>query len=109
MSQTCYEIYGVQIDPGESTFLELDAEIGQCSNNGDVGYLRAGRYDERMTFLALRWREVPLGEYTFHSGERATATAARRHEWNIKLRRAAYERGYVVVEGPGWFTVPEEG
>jgi hypothetical protein len=106
--QTCYTIYGLLVDPGEKTFVDLDEEIGQVRNDGRVGYFRAGAYDNDMTFLALRWREVKLGDYVMHPGDRPHASEEDRRVWNDRLRRAAERLGLRVLDGPGWFTIPDE-
>jgi hypothetical protein len=108
MKQTCYTLYGLRVDPGEKSFVDLDEEIGQVANDGNVGYFQAGAHDEDMTFLALTWREVELGEYVMHPGDRAHASAADRDQWNEALRAAAQRLGLRVIDGPGWFTVPDE-
>lgn len=108
MKRTCYTIYGLRVDPGEKSFVELDEEIGQVTNNGQVGYFQAGAYDNNMTFLALAWKEVEPGEYVMHPGDRAHATEEDRAERNGKLRDAAEKLKLRVIDGPGWFTIPDE-
>lgn len=105
---TCYDIYGLRVDPGDKTFVELDEEIGQVANDGTVGYFQAGAYDRNMTFLALTWREVKPGDYAMHPGDRPHASAADRAKWNSALRASAEKLGLRVLDGPGWFTIPAE-
>lgn len=105
---TCYTIYGVRVDPGDKSFVDLDEMIGQVSNNGLVGYFQAGAYDENMTFLALTCKEVTPGEYVMHPGDRPHATEEDRAYWNGKLRQAAQKLHMRVIDGPGWFTIPDE-
>lgn len=108
MNRTCYTVYGLLVDPGEMTFTDLEGAIGQVSNDGRVGYFQAGAHDREMTFLALNWREVALGDYEMHPGDRPHATQEDRDKWNAALRRAARGLGLRVLDGPGWFTVLDE-
>lgn len=108
MKQTCYTIYGMLVDPGDLTFAELKDDPGQCANNGRAGYFQAGRYGNAMTFLALNWREVEPGEYVMHPGDRPHATKEDRNRWNEALRKEADRLELRVVDGPGWFTIPDE-
>jgi hypothetical protein len=106
--RTVKEIYGLRV-PDETDWLLLDEDPGQCCNNGQVGYFRAGAYDRNMMFLALRWREVAPGDYTYHSGEKPNASKFVRDHWNSDLRAEADRLGLEIIEGPGWFTIPSEG
>lgn len=108
MKQTCYTIYGLRVDPGERTFVELEEEVGQVTNNGEVGYFQAGVYDANMTFLALTVKRVEPGDYVMHPGERPSANQADRDKWNHALRIRARELGMQVIDGPGWFTIPDQ-
>lgn len=107
MKQTCYTLYGLLVDPGELTLEDLE-RIGQVRNDGRVGYFEAGAHDREMTFLALTCREVELGDYVMHPGDRPHASEADRAKWNEALRRAAAKTRMRVLDGPGWFTVPDE-
>lgn len=108
MKQTCHTIYGLRVDPGEKSFVELDEEIGQVRNDGTVGYFQAGAYEDSMTFLALTWREVEAGDYVMHPGDRAHAPREDRDVWNSQLRQAAGRLDLRIIDGPGWFTIPDE-
>lgn len=105
---TCYTIYGLLVDPGERSFVELDEEIGQVANDGRVGYFQAGEYDNDMTFLALTCREVEPGEYIMHPGDRPHTPESDRNRWNAALRAAAQKHNLRIIDGPGWFTIPDE-
>jgi hypothetical protein len=106
--QDTVSFYGLRVQD-DADWEELDESIGQCSNNGVVGYLQAGACDQDMTFLALWWRHVEPGEYVLHSGERPVASEEQRREWNDQLRAVAQRLGLEVVDGPGWFTMPDVG
>lgn len=107
--------YGVRV-PDDTAWLALEEDPGQCRNNGDtnvyggqIGYLQAGAYDQDMTFLAINWKHIEPGEYVFHSGEYPNANKFERDRWNDDLRAEADRLGLEIVEGPGWFTLPDEG
>lgn len=108
MKQTCYTIYGLRVDPGEKSFVDLDEEVGQVTNDGNVGYFQAGAYDRNMTFLALTWKEVKPGGYEMHPGDRPCALQEDRDKWNEALYSSARDLGLRVTDGPGWFTIPDE-
>lgn len=108
MKQTCYTIYGLLVDAGDKSVVELNEDPGQCSNNGEVGYFQAGVYDDNMTFLALKCREVEPGDYVMHPGDRPQASEEDRWQWNALLRSAAVRLGLRILDGPGWFTIPDE-
>lgn len=106
--RSVYEIYGLRVQD-DADWLALEEDPGQCRNDGSVGYIQAGAYNRDMVFLALRWREVEPGEYTYHSGEQPNANRATRTRWNRDLRAVADRLNLTVLEGPGWFTIPDEG
>ena len=105
--QSVYKIYGVRV-PDDTDGLIVEDDIGQCRNDGAVGVFWAGAYDNNMTFLALRWKELEPGEYTHHSGVHANASLTDRDRWNDDLRAMADHLGLEIVEGPGWFTIFDE-
>lgn len=108
MRQTCYTLYGVRVDTGDKTYTQLHSEQGACRNNGSIGCFQAGADGRRMAFLALTLREVGPGDYVMHPGERPCASQADRHRWNAALRSCARRLELRIVDGPGWFTVPDE-
>lgn len=108
ISRTVISIYGIRICD-DTDWLALDNDPGQCRNSGQVGYIRAGAYDRQMMFLALRWKHVEPGEYILHSGERPNANKFERDRWNSDLHAEADRLGLEIIDGPGWFTMPDEG
>lgn len=104
---TVYSIYGLRVTD-DADWLLLEDDPGQCCNDGTVGYFQAGIHDNNMTFLAIRWEEIKPGNYTFHSGEGPNASKFVRDRWNDDLRTTAARLGLNVIEGPGWFTIPNE-
>lgn len=115
ISITVTHFYGVRI-PDDTDWLALEDDPGQISYNGDtnvyggrVGYLMAGAYDADMMFLAINWQHIEPGGYVYHSGEKPNANKFERDRWNDDLRAMADHLGVEIIEGPGWFTVPDEG
>jgi hypothetical protein len=107
MNVTVYAIFGIRVSDETDPF-QLEEEIGQCLNNGEVGAFWAGARDKNMTFLARSWDTIPVGEYVFHHGEKPNMTKFERDHWNDQLRSTAERLGLTIVDGPGWFTIPSE-
>lgn len=107
MQRTTYSIYGIRL-PDDTDGHALEELTGQCTNDGAVGVFWAGAHDRDMTFLALRWTEIEPGNYVYHSGDGPNASRFTREQWNSQLRDAAARLGVEIVEGPGWFTIPDE-
>lgn len=112
---TVTHFYGVRV-PDDTDWLALDEDPGPCRNNGgteayngQVGYTKAGAYDQDMMFLCINWKHVEPGEYILHSGEKPNANKFERDRWNDDLRAEADRLGLEIIDGPGWFTMPDEG
>lgn len=108
ISRTVTHFYGVRV-PDDTDWLALEDDPGHCLNNGEVGVFRAGAYDKHMVFLAREWRRIEPGEYVFHSGVHAVAPKFERDRWNDDLTTVADRLGLDIIDGPGWFTMPDEG
>jgi len=114
-SITVTHFYGVRI-PDDTDWMALDEDPGQCHNNGDtsvydgkIGYLMAGAYDADMKFLAVNWKHIEPGQYVLHSGKYPNAHKFDRDRWNDDLAAEAERLGLEIIDGPGWFTLPDEG
>lgn len=105
--RSVYEIYGLRL-ADDTDRAALEEKTGQCLNNGQPGVFWAGVYDADMTFLALTWRELEVGAYTFHPGDRPSEHPDVTRGWNERLRVAAMRLGLHITGGPGWFTVFDE-
>lgn len=105
VSRSTYSIYGVHVD--DANWLALEEDPGQCCNDGAVGYFTAGRYDDSMTFLAVRWEEVEPGQYKMVD-PLEDADNPLIPWWNGALLTCAERLGLNVLAGPGWFVIPDE-
>lgn len=100
--QSAFLAYGIQIpDKAEE---ELDRAIHGMANSGDVGHLRAGKYDREMTFLVTECKEADLGEACTVEPERATRDQY--ETWDRDLRAAAKALGVEDPPEPTWLLIP---
>lgn len=99
-----YAIYGVRIND-DADWLALEEDPGQCANDGKVGSFMAGRKDEDMYFLAVRWEELTVGQYrTFIPG----VVDPRTEEWDKVLLATVDRLGLKDLDKPGWYFISDE-
>jgi hypothetical protein len=104
-----YAIYGLRVERFKGDLFRLDDDPGMCVNDGNVGYITAGKRGQHMLFLAVKWDRIPTGEYVFHSGEKPNEHIFVRDRWNSDLRATADRIGLEITGEPGWYTIPSEG
>lgn len=99
-----YSIYGVRLaDTVDVSALEDDP--GHCLNDGSVGFMRAGAWDQYMSFLAIRCETRQPGDYDYHSGEGPNEQRFIRDRWNSDLLAVVDRLGLTLINRPGWFTI----
>ena len=107
-SHTAYALYGVRLS-NDTDWRDLESDPGQHCNNGVVGYFSAGRHDEEMLFLAHQVNEVEVGQYVMYTRDRIFEERKFQRAWDDALVATANRLGLLIVDGPGWIVVQDEG